>query len=127
MSRDYEERNPARGAEDYGPTCNARFWLPEQVCGLPPRHEGKHAQAVAELASLETWIARLSEVGSAKDAAERFDVLTWAGARPGVLALLRALKDHHYDETGTEYLRRIVDGRGIAGERRGQASEEGSR
>lgn len=103
---------PARGTEDYGPTCNARFCLPEQVCGLPPHHAGEHVSRLQDVedASLRTWVSRLGKIGSSKDAAERFDVLTWAGARPGVLSLLRALKEKNYDETGTEYLQRVVDG-----------------
>lgn len=39
---------------------------------------------------------------------DRFDALQWAGSRPGVLRLLLALKEANYDETGTEYLRRVA-------------------
>jgi len=30
------------GGADYGPTCEARFALPVQVCKLPPGHAGDH-------------------------------------------------------------------------------------
>lgn len=45
------------------------------------------------------------------------EVLSWAAGRPGVLSLLEALRAANYDETGTEYLRRVVEGRGVSGER----------
>jgi hypothetical protein len=53
---------------------------------------------------------------SAVRAAQR-ELLDWASEHPGVLSLLEALRAANYDESGTEYLRRVVAGTGMKGER----------
>lgn len=103
---------PPRARDDYGPTCNARFWPePHEVaCALPPHHEGDHSDGRPKCFECKVVAAlRLGEPKPA-DMSERFELLRWAGSRPGVLSLLRALKEHHYDETGTEHLARVVSG-----------------
>lgn len=83
--------------DGYGSRCKARFWsLPHELeCVLPPGHEGEHAVTVDP----------------------NREILSWASSRPGVLSLLHALRAANYDESGAEYLRRIVTGRGQDGER----------
>lgn len=68
--------------EGYGPTCNARFCLPEQVCALAPGHAGEH----------DALIRGSEEVRRDDLRSETFDLLHWARSRPAVLALLRVLK-----------------------------------
>lgn len=46
----------------------------------------------------------------AQPAADRIELLRWAGQRPDVLRLLGALRKHDYDASATEHLRRIVTG-----------------
>lgn len=196
------------GGVDYGPTCGARFWVPdhERTCGLVPGHEGDHAlgssecacedirrrdprrhfkgcplrrpleeelsgtfprplseevrqmiaQRVAglipeEVAYVSTsgrlevggWVLRdgawwkdgsslpLDAIDPEKGEVRRpdllwepFEILRWAESRPGVMSLLRALRDANYDETGTEFLQRVVD-RGVARELRGELHDSG--
>lgn len=92
--------------EGYGDRCGARFWLNphEHACCLEPGHEGEHAFSASELYA-QVYLD------------EDLETLRWAANRPGVMSLLKALRAANYDESGAEYLRRIVTGRGQDGER----------
>ena len=103
--------------DGYGEYCNARFWPEphELACVLAPGHEGEHASSLPDpvlVPARDPLDAPFPDI----DANERFRLLQWAGSRPGVLRLLRALRDANYDETGTEYLRRVAVNRLKCGE-----------
>lgn len=92
---------------DYGTWCNARFWPQphERSCVLAPGHRD-HASSLPEpvLVPARGPLDR----PLAFDMNDRFQVLQWAGGRPGVLRLLAALQKANYDDLCTEYLCRVV-------------------
>jgi hypothetical protein len=92
----------------YGERCNAHFWpQPHELsCDLAPGHEGDHRAGGSERAQTDTsqaWTPGYVPV------AERLDLLDWIASRHDVLRLVRALRNAGYDESATEYLRRIVE------------------
>lgn len=106
--------------DGYGDRCSARFWLEphERECSLSPGHAGEHGDSTSLALDMASDLYRMC--GNARDPSQwlvDIDTVQWALARPGVLSLLRALQAANYDETGAEYLRRIVTGRGQDGER----------